>query len=271
MSRRAFLRLLGAGAAATAGATALGGSVAAAYRFDVVPISAMAPSLRAPLRLAWLSDLHYGPLVHAGSVSAWVDATLTLEPDLIVLGGDVVDYQAPDDLEPLLAQLARLRAPLGVFAIWGNHEYGRFRDLGAFRDRLALAGVTALVDRGERPRDDLYLVGLDTGRVGSSQVAALVAGRPDGAACVVASHRPDVLPRVPESVDLTLCGHTHGGQVRLPFVGPVLVDRAASRRFSTGWFRAPALGYVSRGLGVGRIPVRINCPAELTLVTLTPG
>ena len=88
---------------------------------------------------------------------------------------------------------------------------------------------------------------------------------------LVAAHKPDVLPLMPEDVALTLCGHTHGGQVRLPGIGPLSFDSRFNRDHGSGWYRSPSLGYVSRGLGVVHVPVRIACPAELTLVTLMPA
>jgi uncharacterized protein len=271
MSRRAFLRLAGVGAAGLVVGGGAAGAVAEAYRFDVEPIAATIPSLRAPLRLAWLSDLHYGPFIGTGSVRAWVDAALAQRPDAIVLGGDMIDTRAPRDVAPLLAELGRLRAPLGVFAIWGNHEYSSVLDLDVLASDLDAIGVPVLVNEGRMLRDDVYLAGVDAARVGGAAIRRTLAGLPEGAACVVASHKPSPIPRMPETVDVTLCGHTHGGQVRLPWIGPVIVDEPDSRRFDAGWFQAPGLAYVSRGLGVSRLPIRLNCPAELTMVTLTPG
>ena len=270
LSRRAFLGLLGVGAL---GALS-GGAVAGTYRFGIESIEARLAGLRAPVRVAWLVDLHYGPFIRAGSVAAWVDAALSLAPDLILLGGDLVDHLAPDDVRPLLAELARLRAPLGVYGVWGNHEFARYPDAGdrqRFHDALEDAGVTMLINRGVDLRSDLHLVGLDADRVGPRVMQRALADRPDGSACLLATHKPDMLPRIPATVDLTLMGHTHGGQVVLPGIGPILMRTELGPEGTAGWVRAPALGYVSRGLGVVHLPVRINCPAELTLATLIPG
>lgn len=270
MSRRAFLGLLGAGAL-----TALaGGGVAGVYRFGVEPIEAQLPGLVSPVRVAWLVDLHYGPFIRAGSVAAWVDATLAQAPDLILLGGDLVDYRAPDDVRPLLTELARLQAPLGVYGVWGNHEFSRYPkpdDLERFRVALGEAGVEILLNRGVDVRADLHLVGLDADRVGPRVMQRALADRPAGSACLLATHKPDMLTRIPADVDLTLMGHTHGGQVVLPGIGPLFIRTELGRAGTSGWVRGPALGYVSRGLGVVHVPVRIACPAELTLATLMPA
>lgn len=268
ISRRAFLGLLGAGAVASVA----GGGVAAAYRFDVVPIEARLAGLRESVRVAWLVDLHFGPFIRAGSVAAWVDATLAQAPDLVLLGGDLVDHLAPDDVSPLFAELARLRAPLGVYGVWGNHEFARYphaADRERFRLALEDAGVTLLVNQGVDLRSDLHLVGLDADRVGPRVLQRALADRPAGSACLLASHKPDMLPRIPVDVDLTLMGHTHGGQVVVPGIGPLFTRTSLGR--AAGWLRGPALGYVSRGLGVVHVPVRIACPAELTLATLRPA
>ena len=255
-------------------ATVTGGAVLSAYRFQVEAISAPLVGLRAPLRAAWLCDLHYGPFIGVGSVTAWVDATLELQPDIVLLGGDLVDAVGRDDPRPLIDQLARLRAPLGVWSVWGNHDHRRLRTRGgiaAFEGALAEAGITTLRNHGVQVRDDLYLAGLDDWREGRPDLTATLAGRPAGVPCLLLSHNPDALPRVPEDVDLTLCGHTHGGQVRLPFVGPIVTSSRYGRRFAAGWVRGPALGYVSRGLGVSQLPVRVMCPPELTDLTLSPA
>ena len=270
LSRRAFLRLLAAG---TVGVFA-GNGIASVYRFVVEPIEVTLTGLRSPMRVAWLVDLHYGPFIKAGSVAAWVDATLALDPDLILLGGDLVDHRAPDDVDSLLAELARLWAPLGVYGVWGNHEFSRYpnpRDLERFRVALESAGVTMLVNRGVDVRADLHLVGLDVDRVGPRVLERAISERPIGSACLLATHKPDMLPRIPAHVDLTLMGHTHGGQVRLPGIGPVFSRTDLDLVGAAGWMRAPALGYVSRGLGVVHVPVRVACPAELTLATLMPA
>ena len=270
MSRRAFLGLLGLGVVA-AGA---GVPIASTYRFQVERISVSHPSIARPLTVAWLCDMHFGPFIRAGSVAAWVDATLELAPDLVLLGGDLVDQHAPDDVSPLIAQLRRLQAPLGVYSVLGNHEYARFGSgpaLAAFVADLHDAGITTLVNRGVAVRDDLYLAGIDAAGGGARRLRVALQDHPPGAMRLVAAHKPDVLPFVPADVELTLCGHTHGGQVRLPGIGPLLVDSRLSRDYSSGWYRSPSLGYVSRGLGVGHVPLRIACPAELTLATLTPA
>ncbi|MFN2323353.1 MAG: metallophosphoesterase [Trueperaceae bacterium] len=271
MNRRRFLTH----AAAVATAAALGSSAAQAsgtYPFDVVHERAPLTGLRTPLRIAWLTDLHHGEFVRTASVRAWVDAALREAPDLVLLGGDLVDQTpgADPDAE-LFAELARLHAPLGVLAVAGNHDHGRFRGLGPYVARLQGAGIDVLVNRGVVVRPDLYVTGLDDYRNGRPDLGATLRDRPVAGATLLVSHNPDVLPEVPTDVGLTLSGHTHGGQVVLPGVGALQTSSRYGDRFLAGWVEGPARGYVSRGLGVTSLPLRINCPAELTVLDLEPA
>jgi uncharacterized protein len=257
------------------GATAVGAALAStmvanSYRFEVERVQTRLPALQARLRVAFLTDLHFGPYIREGSLAAWVEATRGVAPDLVVLGGDLVEGMGRSDLAPLLRQLARLRAPCGVYTTWGNHDHTRFGDLGPFTASLQDIGIEVLNNRGVPVRDDVYLAGLDDYDVGRPDVNAALRERSHGQACLLISHNPDALVMVPEAVDLTLCGHTHGGQVRLPGVGALVKSSGYAQLFVQGWTRAPALAYVSRGLGVGLVPMRLNCPPELTVVELVP-
>ena len=271
MDRRRFLTR----AAAVAAAAAVGSSVAqvaGTYPFDVVHERAELAGLRTPLRAAWLTDLHHGEFVRTASVRAWVDATLREAPDLVLLGGDLVDQTPGADAEAeLFAELARLRAPLGVLAVPGNHDHGRFRGSRPFVAYLQGAGIEVLVNRGVAVRDDLHVAGLDDLRNGRPDLGAALQDRPTTGATLFLSHNPDVLPDVPTEIGLTLSGHTHGGQVVLPGVGALQTSSRYGDRFLAGWVEGPARGYVSRGLGVTTLPVRINCPAELTILDLVPA
>lgn len=284
LTRRRFLRgLLGGGL--TLGA--LGGAGAAqAYAFTVERVSARLPGLRAPLRVAFLTDLHYGLYVFESSVRDWVDATNAERPDLIVMGGDFLDTRTDADPAPFLAELARLRAPLGVYGVWGNHDYGSFgfyaphgrgparSDWGQRQEDITRAfrqaGVTILQNAGRVVRDDLYLGGVDDLWHGQPDVGAAL-DRAGERATLLLSHNPDLLPDLPGPVGLVLCGHTHGGQVRLPLIGAPIVPSDYGEKYAMGWVKGahgtPA--YVSRGLGTSGVPFRNLCPPEITLLTLT--
>lgn len=267
MNRRT---LIAAGAGIGA-ALVVAGMVANTYRVTVERIHCGARGLGVRLRVAFLCDLHFGPYIRRRTVASWVDAALAERPDLVIVGGDLVDGWAGEDVEPLLQELDRLRAPLGTFAMWGNHDYIRFGDPSEFGRRLDRIGITVLENRGTLVRDDLFLAGLDDVGEGEPDMAATLAGRPEDAACLLVAHNPEALTDVPPEVDLTLCGHTHGGQINVPGIGPLVKASHYTQRLLRGWSRQQALGYVSRGLGVSLVPFRLNCPPELTVVDLTPA
>jgi predicted MPP superfamily phosphohydrolase len=263
------------------GLGALGGtSVKEAYGYELTSWQHPLPGLRTPLRAVLLTDLHYGPFIRAASLNRWVDATLALRPDLVLITGDFVDRHLLDSAAPLLQALSRLTAPLGVWGVWGNHDYDYWRyearRLGThlpavretFRTALEEVGVRILRNAGTVLREDLYLAGVDDLIEGDTQVQQALTQMPTTGAVLLMSHNPNVLENVPQQVTLTVCGHTHGGQVRLPFLGPLKVSSTLG--FNEGWVFGPAAGYVSRGLGVTGVPMRLNCPAELVVFDFRP-
>lgn len=286
LTRRRVLRGLVGG---SLGLAALGGVGAAqAYRFGLTRHSRALPGLTRPLRVAFLTDLHYGLFIYEGSVRAWVDAANAARPDLILLGGDQMDFRADAPPAPLLAELGRLNAPLGVHGVWGNHDYGSFGkyysphygparpDWPQRRDALtaayAGAGVTILRNQGLAVRDDLFLAGVDDLWQGKADLGAALAGKPGAGATLLVSHNPDLLPDLTPGVGLVLCGHTHGGQVRLPLLGAPMVPSRYGQRYAMGWVTGahgtPA--YVSRGLGLSGVPLRNLCEPEVAVFELRP-
>lgn len=272
LSRRRFLQYVGfAGAAALLGGAA---TVAQSYRFEVNRYTRALPRLRAPLRVAHLSDLHYGAYSQEASVKAWVDATIAEAPDVVLLTGDFVDYRTQGSFEPLIRQLARLNPPLGVYGVWGNHDY----DQGiARRDELhegfKSIGVRILVNERLELRDDLCLAGVDDLWKGDHDLHAALGNRPEDKACIFMCHIPDILPGIVEygySAELTLAGHNHGGQIKLPLLGAVVIPSKYHSRFLEGWFTEPTLGFVSRGLGFSLMPVRFGSMSEVVIIDLQP-
>ncbi|UQN05130.1 metallophosphoesterase [Deinococcus sp. QL22] len=285
-SRRRFLRgLLGSGAALGL----LGGAtVAQSYLHGVTRHTRTLPGLQAPLRLAFLTDLHYGLFMHENNVQQWIEATNAERPDVVLLGGDLMDYRTDGPPTPLLRQLERLQAPLGVYGVWGNHDYGSFgyygnRHYGSkrpdwqnrreeLRVAFAGAGVTLLRNEGRTLRADLHIGGVDDLWHGQPDAAAALAGAGSRATLLV-THNPDLLPDLLAPVGLVLCGHTHGGQVRLPLLGALMVPSRYGQKYAMGWVagahETPA--YVSRGLGVSGLPVRNLCTPEITMLTLNPA
>jgi uncharacterized protein len=269
MNRRRFLQLM------TLGSLGLAGSVptyawSEAHRFGVSKHSFKLPRLERGLRVAHLSDLHFGRWHREPAIRKWVDATLAQNPDLIVITGDLVDGRTSiERLEAFTAELARLGAPLGVFATWGNHDYAMHHSgLAVFGPMLEKVGIRVLTNEGAQVRPDLYLAGVDDYWHGEVDVARAIHDANPTGATLLLSHNPDILPSVPSSVGLMLSGHTHGGQVRAPFgVGLHSISKFGER-YQMGFVQEQTTAFVSRGLGTSTVPVRSFCPAELVLLEL---
>lgn len=242
------------------------------YRFVVSRQQVRLRGLESAVRVAQLSDLHYGPFIDSETVSGWVQATMAERPDLIVLTGDFMDARSRRPAEDLFGALAPLSAPLGVWVTWGNHDHIRRSRLQLLAAELGNLGFGILTNRTVMVREDLQLAGLDDWRLGSPDLAGTLAQLQPGAARVLLSHNPDALPELPAgSVDLVLCGHTHGGQVSIPLYGALITGSRYGKRFAEGWVDAPVPAYVNRGLGVSGIPFRAFCPPEIAVMDLLPA
>lgn len=276
ISRRDFVRSAGAIGVAAVVMTASGLQPPRLYQ--VTEHRRAVRGLKRRVTVAFLTDLHLGPFLDGDDLARWVESTLDLSPDLIVIGGDIVDSRYRGDLGVLVDWLSRLEAPLGVHAVLGNHDHSRFRRPGPLLDALGVAGVSTLLNESVALREDLVLSGIDDLRVGRPDVDAALGsaadlgatGSEDAPALVFVSHNPDVIPELPRSPDLLLAGHTHGGQVRLPLIGAVATSSRYGRRYLEGWVDAPMPAFVSRGLGVTGVPFRYDCPAELVYLVFDP-
>lgn len=230
------------------------------------------PGLEEPLRAVQLTDLHYGPYLHDGSVSAWVEAALKERPDVILLTGDYADSRSERPPEALLKALSTLSAPLGVWATWGNHDRIHRSRLRRLEEGFGQLGFEILNNRAVRLRPDLQLGGIDDWKLGQPDLAGVLTDLGGPGARVLLTHNPDALPEVPAgAVELALAGHTHGGQVVIPFIGAPLTSSEYGQRFVSGWVDAPVPAHVSRGLGVTALPFRVLCPPELNVFDLVPG
>lgn len=220
--------------------------------------------VKAPLRIAQISDLH---TTGFGRREKKILAILAEEkPDLIVLTGDLIrSHTAPERVGDLLG---RLQAPLGVFVVPGNwdHWVGGDRE-----DRMiGTSGAATLVNRAVRVRDDVWLVGFDDALSGQPTLDPL-ADLPVDAFAIGLFHSPVWFDHVAAKLPLSLAGHTHGGQVRLPFWGPLILP-PASGGYVSGWYeKLGSRMYVSRGIGTSVIAVRFDCRPELTILDVVPA
>jgi hypothetical protein len=230
-----------------------------------VPIVDLAPGL-AGLRIGLLTDVHRSRWVSHNDVSHAVATLMNERPDLIILGGDYVTWGDRSFVAPSAEALDPLSAPHGVYGILGNHDDDH--DMPA---ALTAHGVQVLRDARTRlivNHEPLDLVGIRYWTRRGSDIAPLVRGATG--TVVLLAHDPRRLAEAAAlNVPLVLSGHTHGGQVVLPLIGPVAAQKfpviaGIGRRERTTLF-------VSRGVGTVYVPVRINCPPEVAVLTLTPA
>lgn len=225
-------------------------------------------------RIAFLTDLHYSAVVPAWWIERAVRASLALDPDLILLGGDFLSHsnRYADGLAALLRPLA---ARDGVYYVLGNHDHYVGADV--VRRALREAGPVELRNRAVVLRRDggrLAVAGVGDLRYDVVDPAAALAGVAATVPRILVSHDPDVFAYWPAELrcDLMLSGHTHGGQAHLPLVGPPYVPSQFGLRYLAGTIREGGRQlYVSRGIGVITVPIRWGCPAELTLLVLHPS
>ncbi len=165
-------------------------------------------------------------------------------------------------------ELASLQGPLGVYACLGNHDY--WTDPDAIARALGRAGVRVLRNEGVEVAEGLWVAGLDDVWEGQPSLDMALKGMPSDAATVVIVHEPDYADEVTADgrVMLMVSGHTHGGQVRLPLLGPPILPYLG-QRYPAGLYTLGDMTlYVSRGVGLISPPVRFNCRPEVTLLTL---
>ena len=261
------------------------GLALAVYAFWIEPRSLVVTRLSLPLpglarevRLVVMADLQpAGPFESLESIAAIVDRMNAEEGDLVLLLGDYVSTRRlstgfidPHDTVPILG---RLEAPLGVYAVLGNHDW--WRDGPEMRRLLTDQGITVLENASERVEtgtQSLWIAGLSDPVTQAYDLGATLAQVGTDAPVLLLTHTPDVFPDVPAEVGLTLAGHTHGGQVDLPFLGRPIVPSRFGERFAYGLIEeAGRRLYVTSGIGTAIIPVRFRVPPEIVVLTLTPA
>jgi len=228
-----------------------------------IPVSGLPPVLDG-LRVGLITDLHHSNTVSADDVSKAVELLRVTQPDVIVLGGDYVTYGNRSFVEPVAELLAPLAgAPQGSFAVLGNHDDDR--DMPA---ALTKRGFTVLKDERTTVsirNEYVDVVGIRFWTRRMPHVAQVLSGT--GPTTILLAHDPRRLAQASQlDVPLVLSGHTHGGQVLLPGMGAL-----AAREFPVlaGFARQENTSlFVSRGVGTVYVPVRINCPPEVAVLTL---
>jgi predicted MPP superfamily phosphohydrolase len=268
LSRRGLLKGLTAAAVGTLVGAANHGYVYERHRLSVtretLPVSGLSSALSG-LRIGLLTDLHRSSTVSESLARSAVEALMAETPDLIVLGGDYVTWGDRRFVGSAAEILGGLSAPQGIFAILGNHDDDR--DMPA---ALGAHGIEVLRDartRLEHKGESLDLAGVRYWTRRAGDIARIIRGSASN--LILLAHNPARLEEASQlGIPLMLSGHTHGGQIVLPGLGAV-----AARKFpiiaGTGKKERTA-AFVSRGVGTVYIPVRLNCPPEVAVLTLEP-
>ncbi|MBT9288414.1 metallophosphoesterase [Prosthecodimorpha staleyi] len=287
LTRRTFLKTAAAGGMAFVGLGGYAFGLEPQVLLNVTRYDLALPRWRGakPLTVALVADIHaVDPWMSTRRIAEIVEATNRLKPDLVLLLGDYVGTMRfshgpllPSVWAPILGDLA---APLGTYAILGNHDWWWSGGPTPIRSALERSRIPVLVNdavRIERDGHRFWLSGTDSmvalhgprGFIGKHDLGRALGRVTDDAPVIHMAHEPDLFVSMPERVALTVSGHTHGGQVRVPFVGAVVVPSAYGRRFAYGHIVEGGRHLVvSGGLGCSGLPVRFMAPPEIVLLTI---
>lgn len=218
-------------------------------------------------RIVHLSDIHHSPYTDKTLIERAVRAANRAKPDMIVLTGDFVSHEA-DYIAPVADMLSKLKSRFGTFACLGNHDH--WTDPGLVTDLLRGEGINVLINEGQRVEADgssFWIAGVDDYMVGKTDVeASLLGSFPDEFKLLLA-HNPIIFRQsVKQNIDLTLSGHTHGGQMRFRNNKKRLFN---TRKLTSGLhYRKDSQIYITRGIGTVVVPMRYQCPPEISVIEL---
>lgn len=282
ISRREFLKSLRAGAINLA----LLGVGGMAYGFLVEPgririekvrlkLKRLAPAFSG-IRLAQISDIHIGGWMNAERLQHVVDRVVEEKPDVVLITGDFLLGEGFDEdfdslIQDLIAVLSPLAASIPIYAVLGNHDY--WTNAGAVRAMLRACQITDLTNSVftlSRNGENLHFCGIDDVWEGDVRLRDVLDQLPADGAAILLAHEPDFADESAATgrFDLQVSGHSHGGQVVIPFVGPPVLPYLG-RKYPSGLYKVRDMfQYTNRGIGMGRIPIRFFCPPEITIFDL---
>lgn len=247
-----------------------------------IPLPQLPPAFDG-FTIAHLSDFHYHPIYTAKPILKGVREANRLNPDAVVLTGDFVTHSPfgarwrarhniQAQAEPCAELLSQLRPRQGAYAVLGNHDQSQ---PAVVTESLQKYGIRVLRNQAvslERNGSRIWLAGVDDALVGRDDLPLTMSGIPTRDTTVLLAHEPDIADDAAEyAISVQLSGHSHGGQIRLPWVGPLYLPELA-RRYPWGLRRVGDLNlYTNCGLGTLGLPIRLNCPPELTFIRLVRG
>lgn len=227
------------------------------------------------LKIVQFSDTHIGFQYDMNQLEKLISKINKLKPDVIFFTGDLLDDPLHFiDKSHLISQLSLLDAPLGKFAVYGNHDHGGYGS-NLYKDIIEQSGFTLLLNDAvkiARKESAIWIAGVDDAMLGKPDLAAAISPVPEGAYTILLSHAPDLADAASAyPYHLQLSGHSHGGQIQIPFFGPLVTPPFAEKYvegfYSIGEQESLQL-YVNRGLGTTRLPFRFLSQPELAIFTL---
>ena len=222
-------------------------------------------------RLVQISDFHLGTWLKYTDLKHAGELVNEQNPDLIVITGDFVTIKSKKFYSDLVFALGTLHATDGVVAVLGNHDH--WSDPGEIRRTLKQIGIKILSNEVftlERREEKLHICGIDDFLVGRDQLDRVLLKLPEDGAAILLAHEPDFadISAATGRFDLQLSGHSHGGQVILPWIGIPFLPSYATK-YVSGLYRVKDMvQYTNRGLGTSELQIRVNCPPEISVFTL---
>ena len=230
------------------------------------------------ITILFFSDIHYNLFMDKERLEPFIETIIDLDPDIVLFGGDLYDHpsvrlpsqQVIDQLSDLLA---RIPARLGKYAVLGNHDHESTRTRAIVSETLQKGGFMVLVNEEthiyNQQKDKISLIGLDSQLLGSPDIEKAFSMHDDSLMTIVLSHTPDIIDLLPiNKVDWQLSGHSHGGQIALPLIGPIMkVPYAQNHIAHTSIVNGIRLD-ISNGIGTTRYDMRLFANPQIHLYTL---
>lgn len=227
------------------------------------------------LKIVVLADLHVGsPYNDLDNLAKVVEATNSIQPDLILLAGDFVIHEVVGGTfvppEPIVKALKPLSAKLGVYAVLGNHDW--WYSVGKMKSAFTEKNIPLLENKAVRLQKGdcgFWLAGIGDYWQGHYDIGRALLPVNDEAPIIAFTHNPDIFYELPTSIAITFAGHTHGGQVNLPVLGRMIVPSRYGEKLALGHIEEGGRHlFVTGGIGTSILPVRFRVPPEISVVTL---
>lgn len=235
--------------------------------------SSLIPNNFHGVKITQFSDLHLGYYFSLQDLSKIVTKINETAPDIVCFTGDLIDdYQTYSDTPFVSSILRNIHAPLGKFAIYGNHDHGGY-GTEYYHQIMNDAGFTVLQNEEKRIRlldhSEISIFGIDDMLLGKPEINRTLQHAQQDVYTIVLVHEPDIAPKIANfPINLQLSGHSHGGQVQLPFFGAIVTPALANNYIEGFYHIEELLLYVNRGLGRTRVPFRFMSRPEISSFTL---